>query len=154
MGTPDGATHTTRSVRICFPGERVVCEQTTLPARLTARTREWRVCTTPDGVEVVSRHTVVIDAGALAGVLGEEATVAGARVLVRDALGANGRITPERAGHFAENRGADASPVRPPAGPAGNGARTPGFRTCGRPGPAVAGSGRLPGAQAVARLPV
>ncbi len=100
--TPDGAAHTTASVRVCFPGTRIVHKQTRLPALMAAHTGEWRLTAVRGGVAVASAHTVVLREEAVPDVLGAGATVADARAYVREALSANSRITLERAKAFAE----------------------------------------------------
>jgi ribosome-associated toxin RatA of RatAB toxin-antitoxin module len=100
--TADGATHTTKSVRLCFADERILYKQTKVPPLMTAHTGEWRVTPVRGGVAVTSRHTVAIRPEAVAGVLGEGATVADAREFARAALGGNSRITLEHAKAYAE----------------------------------------------------
>ena len=100
--TADGAMHTTKSVRVCFADERIVYKQIVVPSLMTAHTGEWRVTPGTGGVEVTSRHTVAIRPEAVAGVLGEGATVTDARAFVRTALSGNSRITLEHAKAYAE----------------------------------------------------
>ncbi|MGW1166395.1 aromatase/cyclase [Streptomyces sp. NPDC002550] len=100
--TRTGDRHTTRSVRICFAGERIVYKQTVLPPLLAAHTGEWRVAAVDGGVTITSRHTVVINPEAVAGVLGDTATVADALEFARTALTGNSRITLEHARSFAQ----------------------------------------------------
>ncbi|TDC54725.1 cyclase [Actinomadura sp. KC345] len=99
---PDGSVHTTNSVRICFPHDRIVYKQLLTPALLSAHTGEWLVRQEPDGAVVTSVHTVVIDPDAVPRVLGENATVADARSFVRDALGRNSTTTMRHAKAHAE----------------------------------------------------
>ncbi|WP_369250091.1 aromatase/cyclase [Streptomyces sp. R41] len=101
--TADGAMHTTKSVRVCFADERIVYKQVVVPPLMTAHTGEWHVSAVRGGVAVTSRHTVAIRPEAVAGVLGEGATVADAREFARTALSGNSRITLEHAKAFAEN---------------------------------------------------
>ncbi|MEV0374140.1 aromatase/cyclase [Streptomyces sp. NPDC050636] len=100
--TADGSRHTTKSVRICFPDERIVYKQTVVPPLMTAHTGVWTVAAVRGGVSVTSQHTVAIRPEAVAGVLGESATVADAREFARTALSTNSRITLEHAKAFAE----------------------------------------------------
>jgi aromatase len=107
--TADGSRHTTKSVRVCFDGERkrIVYKQTVVPPLMTAHTGVWTLAAVRDGVTVTSQHTVVIRPEAVEGVLGDGATVAHAREFARTALSANSRITLEHAKAFAEQREAD-----------------------------------------------
>ncbi|GGQ46901.1 aromatase/cyclase [Streptomyces althioticus] len=101
--TADGSTHTTRSVRICFPYDRIVYKQLLTPALMTAHTGEWTV--REDGEETVisSRHTVVVNHEAIGSVLGAGAGIAEARAFIRDALGRNSTATMVRAKEYAED---------------------------------------------------
>lgn len=101
----DGSTHTTESVRVCFPHQRIVYKQTTLPALMSLHTGEWEFRTAEDGtVTASSQHTVVLDPDNITKVLGADAGVPEARAFVRDALGANSRATLEHAKRYAEDR--------------------------------------------------
>lgn len=86
--TPDGVPHTTRSVRICLPGNKIVYKQIGLPALLDGHTGHWRFTPTREGVWLGARHTAVIKPSALS-VLGEGTTVAEARRYLRKVLGTN-----------------------------------------------------------------
>ena len=102
--TADGAAHTTRSVRICFPhAGRIVYKQTVTPALMTAHTGEWSVVPDETGVTVVSQHSVMLRAEAVEAVLGPGATVSDARRYVREALGRNSLTTLELARRHAES---------------------------------------------------
>ncbi|MET9592100.1 aromatase/cyclase [Streptomyces sp. NPDC006516] len=101
----DGSTHTTESVRVCFPHHRIVYKQTTLPALMSLHTGRWDFHTGDDGtVTASSQHTVVIAAENITAVLGADAGVPEARKFLRDALGANSRATLGHAKRFAEER--------------------------------------------------
>jgi ribosome-associated toxin RatA of RatAB toxin-antitoxin module len=100
--TAAGDKHTTKSVRVCFPYDRIVYKQTVVPPLLAAHTGEWRVKAVAGGVAVTSQHTVVIRPEAVAGILGDDATVADALAFARNALTGNSRITLEHAKAFAE----------------------------------------------------
>ncbi|MGW5879042.1 aromatase/cyclase [Nocardiopsis terrae] len=104
--TADGSVHTTESVRVCLRDEdRIVYKQTVTPALMRAHTGEWRIAAAPEGgVDVTSRHSVIIQAGSVAKVLGEKATVADARSFVRQALSRNSGVTLACAKEFAEGR--------------------------------------------------
>ncbi|MFE3497344.1 aromatase/cyclase [Streptomyces sp. NPDC059169] len=99
---PDGAVHSTESIRLCFPAKRIIYKQTTLPKLLRAHTGCWTFAQSPDGTTATSRHTVVIDPASITAVLGADATVADARASVRRALGANSTATLRLAKQFAE----------------------------------------------------
>jgi aromatase len=100
----DGSAHTTASVRLCFPLERIVYKQTTVPALLTAHAGQWSLTPTASGVMVTARHGVTLAPSTFREVLGVHADVAHARQFVRDALGNNSRITLAQAKEFAEAR--------------------------------------------------
>ena len=106
--TPDGHTHTTRSIRLLFPGERIVYKQLVPPALLLGHSGSWSFGPGADGdsdvdgggTVVVSRHVVAIDPSAIPGVLGAGTTLADARRHVHDALSANSRATLRHAAAF------------------------------------------------------
>lgn len=100
----DGSTHTTKSVRVCFPHSRVVYKQVTLPALLSLHTGEWRFEEAGSAVTVVSRHTVAIRPESIAGILGDGAGVPHAREFVRNALSENSLATLRLAKAYAESR--------------------------------------------------
>lgn len=94
---PDGSTHTTRSVRICFPHERIVYKQLRTPALMTAHTGRWLFREDADGTRITSVHTVVLNEEAIPAVLGPDASVADARAFVQNALSRNSTTTMEYA---------------------------------------------------------
>ena len=100
--SPDGDVHTTKSVRVCFPHERIVYKQTTTPKIMTAHTGQWLFEKSADGVLATSRHTVVIDPDVVPEVLGPDATVADARRAIRHALGTNSLTTLRCAKEYVE----------------------------------------------------
>ncbi|WP_030269272.1 aromatase/cyclase [Streptomyces sp. NRRL B-24484] len=100
----DGSTHTTSSVRVCFPRERIVYKQTVLPALMTLHTGYWLLEEDGDGVTATSQHTVVINVENIAAVLGDRAGVADARQYVQGALSTNSRATLGYAKGYAEGR--------------------------------------------------
>jgi len=106
--TKDGATHTTKSVRVCFPYHKIVYKQITLPALMTLHTGYWLVAEKPVGdgteLEVTSQHTVVINAANIGRILGADAGVAQARTFVHNALSANSTATLGHAKEYAEGR--------------------------------------------------
>jgi C7-C12 aromatase (ARO/CYC) len=101
--TPDGSTHTTRSVRICLPPNLIVYKQIALPGLLTAHTGHWRFTETPEGVVAEARHTTTIKPAALS-LLGAETTVGDARRYLRRVLSANSMSNLRLAKTFAEQR--------------------------------------------------
>ncbi|MEU6407078.1 aromatase/cyclase [Streptomyces sp. NPDC046985] len=87
----DGATHSTESVRICFPGaQRIVYKQTRTSPLLAAHAGEW--CIEPDGggVRLTARHHVLLDEDGVDRVLGVGVGAVAAGRHVRDALGEAG----------------------------------------------------------------
>jgi aromatase len=97
--TSEGSRHTTRSIRICFPDERIVYKQLVPPALLLGHSGAWSFASGPDGGAVVTaRHMVAIDPTKVETVLGAGSTLADARTYLRDALGANSRATLTHAG--------------------------------------------------------
>ncbi|MGW6935366.1 aromatase/cyclase [Lentzea sp. NPDC054927] len=55
----DGSTHTTESVRVCFPHQRIVYKQTTLPEALSLHTGRWEIVEEVNGVVAVSSHHTI-----------------------------------------------------------------------------------------------
>ncbi|HEY0804041.1 MAG TPA: aromatase/cyclase [Pseudonocardiaceae bacterium] len=89
----DGSTHTTESVRVCFPHHKIAYKQTTLPALMTLHTGYWSFEPDPAAPGVVlatAQHTVVIN----------DKT---AREFVRAALSANSTATLRHAKDYAES---------------------------------------------------
>jgi aromatase len=101
--TADGSTHTTKSFRVCFPPERIVYKQVTLPALMSLHTGYWRLVENGDGVAATSQHTVVVNPENLA-LLGKDATVEQAKAFVQKALSGNSRATLGHAKAYAEAR--------------------------------------------------
>lgn len=103
--TADGSVHTTESVRVVFGEDRIVYKQTTVPALMTAHTGRWTIVPADGGgVDVTSRHTVIIKAAAVEKVLGEGKTVADARAYIHRALSTNSTNTLKHARAYAEAR--------------------------------------------------
>lgn len=102
--TNNGSMHTTTSVRICFPHNKIVYKQTGLPELMTVHTGRWLLEENAGGVAVTSRHTVVIKPSAITPVLGAGKTVTDARNFVRTALSTNSLATLGHARSFAEQR--------------------------------------------------
>ncbi|MFI6026196.1 aromatase/cyclase [Amycolatopsis magusensis] len=100
----DGDVHTTKSVRICFPADRIVYKQIEPPALLSVHNGQWTISAEAGSTLVTSAHTVVIKPDAIGPVLGEQATVADARDLVRNALGRNSTTTLQHAKAYVETR--------------------------------------------------
>lgn len=101
--TPDGAAHTTRSVRICFPHHKIVYKQIGLPKLLDAHTGHWLFTPTREGLIVESRHVAVIKPAALP-VLGEGTTVEDARRYLRKVLSSNSMTNLRLSKEFAEEK--------------------------------------------------
>ncbi|GGL46414.1 aromatase/cyclase [Nocardia jinanensis] len=98
----DESTHTTESVRVSFPGERIVYKQTTPPALMRSHIGCWSFTRTEAACRIWSRHNVVIATDNIGAVLGARATVDDARNLIRDSLSANSRSTLTHAKEYAE----------------------------------------------------
>jgi aromatase len=103
----DGSTHTTVSVRVCFPEHLIVYKQLRTPALLSLHTGQWRIRSDSDATVVTSQHTVAIAPEAVVGVLGEQATVEDAREFVRSTLSCNSLITLNAAKTYAQRHCAD-----------------------------------------------
>ncbi|WP_225840500.1 SRPBCC family protein [Streptomyces sp. NK08204] len=96
--TGDGSANHTESVRICFPGAgRLVHKETVTSALLSAHTGEWSIEPDASGVSLTARHHVLLREDAIAGVLGERATLAEARGYVRDELSLHTHLALEQA---------------------------------------------------------
>ncbi|MFF9011365.1 aromatase/cyclase [Streptomyces sp. NPDC014870] len=100
----DGSTHTTTSVRVCFPSHRIVYKQTQLPALMNLHTGYWSFEERDGRVAATSQHTVVLNPANISALLGPEADVASAREFVRNALSTNSRATLHHAKQYAEAR--------------------------------------------------
>jgi len=58
----DGTAHSTTSVRVCTPGERIVYKQTKLPKVLLGHSGSWQFAERVDGrCAITSRHLVMLD---------------------------------------------------------------------------------------------
>ncbi|MFI8912952.1 aromatase/cyclase [Streptomyces sp. NPDC053513] len=104
--SPDGSTHTTGSVRICFPHDRIVYKQLRTPALMKAHTGRWLFQEDERGARITSVHTVVLNEEAVPTVLGPDASLADARAFVRNALSRNSTTTMEHAVAHARGLGA------------------------------------------------
>ncbi|MGH3801508.1 MAG: aromatase/cyclase, partial [Pseudonocardiaceae bacterium] len=102
--TADGSAHTTRSIRLCFPAERIVYKQLVPPALLSGHSGGWTFADGPGGAVAAARHTVAINPAAITDVLGTNRTLADARDFLRAALGANSRATLAHASAYARSR--------------------------------------------------
>jgi C7-C12 aromatase (ARO/CYC) len=102
-GAPDGSTHTTRSVRICLPGNKIVYKQIKLPALLDGHAGHWKFTPDREGCVLAARHTATIKPSALS-VLGPGTTVLDARKYVRRVLSANSMSNLRLAKAWAEER--------------------------------------------------
>lgn len=101
----DGSTHTTKSYRVTFPHHRIAYKQITLPALLTLHTGIWTFDETTDGTVASSQHTVTLNTGNIAAVLGPDATADDARKYVHSALSTNSLATLGHAKAYAEGLG-------------------------------------------------
>jgi aromatase len=102
--TADGSSHTTTSVRVCFPHARIIYKQIEVPALMSLHTGYWLFAQDGPTVTATSQHTVIINTANITKVLGEGAGIAEARAFVRNALGANSRATLGYAKQYAEAR--------------------------------------------------
>ncbi|MEU2582955.1 aromatase/cyclase [Streptomyces avermitilis] len=102
--TKDGHTHTTESVRVCFPPERIVYKQTTLPVLMRVHTGNWTLRKNADGVSVTAQHTVIVNEANIERILGEGSGVEQAKKHIQDALSHNSRATLAHAKDYAEKR--------------------------------------------------
>ncbi|WP_326658209.1 aromatase/cyclase [Streptomyces sp. NBC_00385] len=112
--TADGSSHTTESVRVCFPATpdgapgdvpaRIVYKQLVPPSLMTAHLGTWRFEPVPGGVRATSAHTVTINEATIARVLGPQAGADDAKQAVRNGAGGNSRATLGLAKEFAEGR--------------------------------------------------
>ncbi|MDA2809090.1 aromatase/cyclase [Nocardiopsis sp. RSe5-2] len=102
--TKDGSTHTTESVRVCFPHRFIVYKQLVLPALMHLHTGYWELTEHDRGTTATAQHTVVIATDRITGVLGEGAGLEQARTFVRNALGGNSTATLGHAKAYAEAR--------------------------------------------------
>ncbi|MEE1929400.1 aromatase/cyclase [Streptomyces sp. TRM 70351] len=101
--TKDGSSHTTESVRVCFPHHRIAYKQTTLPALMALHTGYWELTEDDAGVTTAtSQHTVVLNTGSIPAILGADAGIEEARTFIRNALGTNSRATLGHAKEYAE----------------------------------------------------
>ncbi|GAA4078566.1 MULTISPECIES: aromatase/cyclase [Actinomadura] len=102
--TKDGSTHTTESVRVCFPHHKIVYKQLVLPALMNLHTGYWLLTEHDGGVTATSQHTVIINTDNITKVLGEDADLDRARTFVRTALSGNSSATLRHAKEYAESR--------------------------------------------------
>ncbi|WP_326600775.1 aromatase/cyclase [Streptomyces sp. NBC_01803] len=102
--TKDGSTHTTKSVRVCFPDSRIVYKQITLPALMTLHTGYWKLEENADGVAATSQHAVIINTENIKKILGDDAGLAEAKTFVKNALSTNSTATLGYAKAYAEGK--------------------------------------------------
>ncbi|MBT2206906.1 MULTISPECIES: SRPBCC family protein [Actinomadura] len=100
--SPDGTTHSVRSVRICLPPNLIVYKQISLPAVLDAHTGHWRFTETREGVVAESRHSSTIKPSAVSQLGG--GTVDGARRYLRRLLSGHSMTNLRLTKTFAEER--------------------------------------------------
>ncbi|GAB3723925.1 aromatase/cyclase [Nocardiopsis nanhaiensis] len=109
--TRDGDIHTTRSIRLCLGEQEIVYKQTRPPRLVFGHGGAWGFGA---GGLITARHTVAINPDAVSQVLGPEAGVHDARSYLREALGANSRVTLSHAVAAAEGQeltGTDRGPT-------------------------------------------
>lgn len=102
--SPNGSVHTTKSFRVCFPHERIVYKQITLPVLMSLHTGCWTFRSTGPGVAATSQHTVVLREENVASILGPEAGVPEGKQHVQEALSTNSRTTLGYAKKYAETK--------------------------------------------------
>lgn len=108
--TGDGSSHTTRSIRLCFPDRHIVYKQLVPPALLFGHSGAWRFTEEPGGAVATATHTIAINPAAVPDVLGSGSTIADAKAYLRAALGANSRATLLHAGAVPAEVAADGTP--------------------------------------------
>nr|QOP59274.1 cyclase/dehydrase [Nocardiopsis sp.] len=101
----DGSVHTTESVRVCFPYERIVYKQLRVPPLMTLHTGAWSFTQEGEEAVVTSRHTVVINEARIGPLLGADKSLEDARDFVRSALGRNSLATMNLAKDHVESGG-------------------------------------------------
>lgn len=102
--SPNGSVHTTKSFRVCFPYDRIVYKQTTLPTLMSLHTGRWTFRQDGSQVAATSQHTVVLRPENVTSILGPQAGVAEGRAHVQDALSTNSRTTLGYAKQYAESK--------------------------------------------------
>jgi aromatase len=93
---PDGSTHSTSSIRLCTPGERIVYKQVTPPAILLGHHGSWHITARPGGGTITAHHLGMLDPRGL----GDEPPAAAVQ-RVAAALRTNSHVTMEHAAAFA-----------------------------------------------------
>lgn len=106
--TPDGGTHNTTSVRVCFPDRRlIVYKQLRVPVALRGHTGRWTLEQDGEEVRATSWHTITLDPEGVRHMLGPAADFADARETIRAAVSANSTSTLRHAKDAAEAAYAD-----------------------------------------------
>ncbi|MFF7365867.1 SRPBCC family protein [Streptomyces sp. NPDC008125] len=100
--TARGVDHPSEVVRVCFPPHRIAYKHLLVPPLAAVHTGSYTVTADGGGALVSSRHTVVLTASGIAGVLGEGADLTDARAFTRQALSTSSREVLARAKEFAE----------------------------------------------------
>lgn len=100
--SPDGSTHTTKSLRVVVPRSKIAYKQSTLPALMELHTGVWLFEQEADEVVVSSQHTAVIRAQAIEDVLGVGTDIETAKQYVHHALSTNSLATLAHAKAHAE----------------------------------------------------
>ncbi|WP_116041241.1 aromatase/cyclase [Amycolatopsis palatopharyngis] len=96
----DGGAHTTRSIRLCWPHERILYKQTVVPHGLQAHTGEWLIVPDENGVRVQATHRVALDPKQIEDTFGAGTTLAQARTKTAELLRRNSIATLGRALEF------------------------------------------------------
>ncbi|MFE9564886.1 aromatase/cyclase [Streptomyces sp. NPDC006487] len=98
----NGSSHSTESVRICFPGAQRICYKQTLTSPLlTAHTGEWSVEPDESGVILTARHNVLLCEENIESVLGEGTDAVAAGRHLREAMGQAGLSVLRHAAQYA-----------------------------------------------------
>ncbi|ONI76383.1 cyclase [Actinosynnema sp. ALI-1.44] len=99
--TADGATHTTKSIRVCLPHHLIAYKQLEPPALLTMHTGRWEI----EGNTLTAQHTYTIKPEAVSTILGDQATMSDSAEFVRKALSGNSTATMRLACAYAAEKG-------------------------------------------------
>ncbi|MGF1430189.1 aromatase/cyclase [Kitasatospora sp. LaBMicrA B282] len=98
----DGSVHSTESVRICFPAaQRIVYKQTRTSPLLAAHAGEWSIEPDETGVNLTTRHDVLLCEENIEQVLGPGVDAVTAGRHVREALGKAGLSVLRHAAQYA-----------------------------------------------------
>ncbi|MEV7194320.1 SRPBCC family protein [Streptomyces sp. NPDC093510] len=102
----DGSVHGSQSVRLCFPYERLVYKQTTVPRGLLGHSGAWLLSAAGENTRVTAVHHVALDPDAVDEVFGPGTSLTAARERTGALLAGNSRRTLESCGaHLAPAAG-------------------------------------------------